>query len=592
MKLTKLWASALALLALASCSKQAEPSQPGEKPTTKVVQINLSAGQDDAGLRATYGVKTDGTGVLTGLLMSDKNVVLRVAVRQGTGVPVVQDLTFTKTPGRNHATYTGPITIPISGTGDYSIAAFLMKEDGADGEVFLTEKDNGRPLKSIVIPSTSELKVATDNKISLGVPYLTNWQPITVGNDAVNPTTLYLKPFGTILRMRIKNESATTKYFRQIYFQTTAFTARGGDFLPEQERDLKPFFRPNDADQIVFTLPGGVVSVDGPSGSTGGYSPWLYAWVAPRTLNETPSTVAFLSFSASQADPNKYRAFSTSQYMPTGSLALTLVYNDNHQAVVEDPIENDGEWGSSTTTFRAPLDYLHPYPLNQDKNGFVEDYATSAANVGRFQHDQVASLATPTTIAGASYSLPTRDELAAIFPPANNSKGVYLLGLTTGLPIYDVIEENIKIGEVTQSYKADYIYKITGAFYGIRFKSTSNRFRTAYRYTSYTEGTNQGVLIESTPIGNEPIELSHIQDDAFWTNPARVITSRKLPAYGYYNEPNGASSPIRDTVAMRTSTAHDATSSYIGVLVQKHPRPHLPLRTKYNFVPVYLFKRS
>ncbi len=592
MKLTKLWASALGLLALASCSKDAEPNQPVEQPTTKVVHIDLTAGQDDAGLRATYGVKTDESGALTGLQMSDKDVILRVAVRQGTGVPVIQDLKFTKTAGRNHATYSGPITIPISGTGSYTIAAFLMKEDGADGEVFLTEQDNGYPVKNIVVPRTIEAKLAQNNKITLGVPYLTNWQSITVGANAVNPTTLYLKPFGTILRMRIKNESSTRKEFRQIYFQTTAFTTNGGDFRLDQERDLKPFFRPANSSQFLITLPNGMVSVEGQSGSTPSYSPWMYLWVAPRTLNEAPSTTAFLSFSASQADPNKYKAFSTNQYMPTGSVPMTLVYNDKHQAVVEDPIEHDGEWGSTTTTFRAPLDYLYPYPLNQSKNGFVEDYSMLASNVGRFQYDEVAEFATPQVISGASYSLPTRDELAAIFPPAENSKGVFLLGLLYNQPVYDVIEENIKIGDVTQSYKADYIYKSQGFFYGIRFKSTSNRYRTAYRYRSYTEGTSNGVIIESTPIGNEPIELSHIQDDGFWTNPARTVTMRKFPTYGYYDEPNGATNLIRTLVIMRSSTAYDVTSTYIGMVNQTHPRAYMPLRTKYNFLPVYLFKRN
>ncbi len=44
MKLKTLWASALALFVLASCSKDATPYQPHEELKTKQVYINLAAG--------------------------------------------------------------------------------------------------------------------------------------------------------------------------------------------------------------------------------------------------------------------------------------------------------------------------------------------------------------------------------------------------------------------------------------------------------------------------------------------------------------------------------------------------------------------
>ncbi len=598
MKLTKLWASALGLLALASCSKDAEPNQPVEQPTTKVVHINLTAGQDDAGLRATYGVKTDNSGALTGLQMSDKNVVLRVVVRQGTGndAIAIQDLTFTKTAGRNHATYSGPITIPISGTGSYTIAAFLMREEGVDGEVFLTEKPEEMPVKGIVITHSNEVAYAgTDNKLKLAVPYITDWQPITVGSEAVNPTTLYLKPFGTILRMRIKNETASAVKFKQITFQTTAFTAgyanNAGEFYPDQERDNKPFFRPYNEDSYRYTIPSDGVEVPGTTASGPGYSPWMYIWAAPRTITSPGATTAFLSFSTASSAP-KYKAFYTTQYLPTGSVPMTLVYNGQHNMEVGELPEYDGEWGGTVPTYTAPLSYLHPYALNSTKDGFVTDQLMTNPNVGRFTYTDIVEFMTPKALAGGSYSLPTAEELRSIFPPQTNSSGVAMNEIAADAPLYDVVEEGIKVGSnPVQSYKADYVRRSNNVLYAIRLKSASNRYRTAYRYRPYTVGTEKGVVVESTYIGGENISLSNVEQSDFWTNQGRVVTSVKLPAYGFASGPSGAAN-VGVAVAMRSSTAIDEVGTYTVTISSTVPRPYVTLRGVPSSIPIYLFKRN
>ncbi len=594
MKLTKLWASALGLLALASCSKDAEPNQPVEQPTTKVVHINLTAGQDDTGLRATYGVKTDESGALTGLQMSDKDVFLRVAVRQGTGDPVVQDIKFTKTAGRNHATYSGPITIPISGTGSYTIAALLMKEDGADGEVFLTEQDGTHPtIKDLFIPySLTPALPSTDNKLKLNVPYLTDWQPITVGTDAVNPTTLYLKPFGTILRMRIKNESASSMKFHRVVFHTEAFTGGhnvqgGGTFRLYAERDNKPYYSPRNSGNLTY-----VFANDGIEVPASQYSPWTYIWVVPRTNPTSLSTTAFLTLSAGNiATAEPYRAFYTTQFLPVGSVPMTLVYKaDGHQAEIGELPEYDGEWGGTTTPFDAPLSLLSEHPLKQDKTGFVSDFAMANAEVGYFSYDDVTDFFTPQSFAGGTYSVPTSSEMAAIFPPFTNSFGRTVTSLPAGNYLWDVVENNITIDGITQSFKADYFRKSNLALYGIRLKSTSNRYRTAYRYTTYDEGGEKGILVESTPIGRENIELSTIQEDSFWSSTSRVITKRRFPAYGINYSASGVTT---GTVHIGTATAVDAASVYRVYSPANNAIPEVALFSrKDDKTPYYLFKRN
>lgn len=533
MNLRTMWAGAMAFVALmGACSKESDAPAVSQELTarTKEVNVVLTAGREE--LRAVYGLRPDGA--IAPLEMPEKDVLVRVSVRRGEGKPIVQDLVFTKQAGLNYATYNGKITVPADGSGDYKIAAALVGEVGSStpflkkeaGEVgtFSTPRVPELPIHTRLLKEEVHrfTSPAGDGKLDINVPYVTRWQDITLsGTDAASKTTLYFEPQGTVLRVRIKNETSSQQTFRSVKFVTNAFTITGGYFMDEN-MDNYPGYYPSNYTQMNFPLLGNAVTLE-PNAT----SAWYYVWVSPRK-----STTAALETAASLNVGGVYqRVFQTSQALPWGSVPLTLPYHEGHDAEFENLPENDYEWGSETAKPASALSYFASHVLAQDKASFVSDYTTANPNVARLSSNEIFNFGT-VTIGGQKYGVPTRDELAALFPEVldETSHGVDKFKLNAY--VYDVVEANIKIGAVTQDYKNDYV-RLSSGDYAIRFKSTSNRYRTAFRYRVVTEAWGKGLKIETIYIGNEPLALTDIANPSFWTTRAANVESLVIPYYGW-----------------------------------------------------------
>lgn len=208
----------------------------------------------------------------------------------------------------------------------------------------------------------------------------------------------------------------------------------------------------------------------------------------------------------------------------------------------------------------------------------------------------------------AFYSLPTREELHAIFPSRVSSSGYPMSELPLDKPIYDVIEEDIKLGKsyATTSFKADYIRvrsSTSAALFGIRFKGGDNKYRTAFRYKRFVERVGDvdhfNMVVETTLIGNEPVSLSDIQQENFWTSrptapsdPKRVF-SHRFPTYGssYPGRYEGVVA-TNTVLSFWASTKQDYDGAYHLWL---NPRSMLAVVTTVTTewqLPVYLWKRD
>lgn len=544
MKLSKLWVSALALLALASCNKDAEPTRLAEEPATRQVYINLSVAQDDDATRVSYGVDAV-TGKTTGLKMSDKNVILRVAVRRGTSAPVVQDLEFVKTPERNHATYSGQITIPSGGTGDYSIAAILMKEAGADGKVygkpFLEANKVYRPstqFEAVVSFDASGLISPNANVIEANIPYVTQWQPLTINAAGVaERVTLQLRPFGTLLRMRIENKSASAQVFNAIRFTSEAITDAIAFELSDSRGSYPMWMGSN---RIVFDLKiDGGISVPGATAGTSTYSPWLYALVYPRKV--TPGTVTISSLGTTNA---YYKAFATQKAFPHGVMPMTLVYDGRSEANFDSAlIEHDEMPAPGTPRPKLAIEYVAQYDFAKNKTSLVDNHYTDNANIGRFYYAEAVQLKTPVLIGGVKYSAPTRSEMLSIFPASFDPISGLANHFNNGrIRLSDYYEPNVKIGNQTRNYVSDYLKTNQNSpLYGLRFKNTNNC--TAYRYRTVTVSgstTSTALVVDCIYLGVSHIyDVADIAKEVFWTDRAGQIVSRTFPFYGDQHEPAG-----------------------------------------------------
>lgn len=606
MKLTKLWASALALLTLASCSQDVDVVQPQEAPRTRQVHIDLTAGQDANALRVTYGLDSDGK--TTGLLMSDKNVILRVAVRRASGETVVQDLEFTKTPDRNHATYTGQITIPNTGSGDYTISAVLLKEAGTGGKVYGRDLSDAEATREPSLRRDAVVKfgatrlVAHDTQtIEANIPYVSEWQSITINSTVAEPVTLQMRPFGTLLRMRIKNESPIRRTFRSIRLGTNAM-APTVDFDLSRTRDTYPYWSSSNTEVIYLPINnnrlvgGNAGAITGITVEPSEYSPWMYTIVYPRKTSSDIVTIASLDLGTStQSDFRK--AFRTTLPLPHGSVPMTLTYTDEHGAEFEDLVDYD-EWGSSTSRPKLAIEYVATHSLTQAGNAFVADHLTSNTDIGRFTSIQMLALPSPIVIDGTNYYIPTRDEMLSIFPHRLDPLSGHQVE-NTSLALTNYFEPNVKIGNETRNYVSDYFRlsaDISNPLYAIRFKRTKHCTAYRYRAVDLDGAVGKGLLVECIYLGaTTDVTIANVAQESFWTTRQAEIVSRTFPFYGEKYDPLASSVETFNAAGSYwTSSQHDPTSFYVAITGGTQPLSFgfTTLKSERSILPIRPFTRD
>lgn len=572
MKFNQFLVGAMALLlTVSSCSKEASdaPLRTSEieasKAETKLrqIQVKLEAGSEE-GLRVVYGTNADGSGKLTGLQLEEgKSLILRVAVRGGGSTSVVaQDIAFTKVPGENRGTYSGAISIPEAVPGSsagYQIAAVFLRQEGGEsnnsapaadlssGPVVLNSSLSEHTLAFGAGPAARVLTVAGDKTQHIPVPYISKWQ--SIGVDASTKTTyravLDLNPIGTLLRMRVRNESDTNLDVHSIKLVASSYTPYVGVF----------FTGDTGTDEVYLTSSNYYSTLDyplsqpltlGPKQTSG----WFYTWVMPRVTTQELLTSASIGMTANAAT-RIYSpvAFRTNKPLPLGSVPMTLVYGGPHTADLGDFSDNDIEWGSEVAPAipKMAIEYLADYVLDAAGTGFVSDYDTSNANVGRFSHtDAMARFSRPITIAGQRYSMPTLSEMKSIFPYIYDEAGVGLSLIVKNRTTYDFIERDVKIGSVTKTYKSDfYVNQAGNVMYAIRFKDDKNYNKTAFRYRLETIGSSTAQIVECIYLGPESYDkIEDVTKDTFWTSNSTKIKKATFPFYGIQTTWAGGSYPV------------------------------------------------
>lgn len=569
--LKKLIAGALSLVALFSCAKEQDaPSVESSRTKSLYVTLNASRSSDES-TRAIFGIKDDGSGATTGLEMPETDVMLRVAVKQGVnGTPLYQTIQFKKVAGRNYATYSGVINVPTGGSGQYFISAVHMSDVGG-----ATHAVVGGPSESYVVytPARALVKKDAQGKLNINIPYATQWQALSATGDTALPVTLHLNPVGTVLRMRIKNEASGARQFNALRISTNAI-GYGGFFSFSEMFEDGPLFRPGNTGLFTYSIPEPI------SLEPNGYSDWHYAWVYPRNgLLESPRTAVGLRV----APGTTYTSvFETTQLMPKGSVPLTLVYREGHDATFGDLPETAAEFGTEVGVPKLSLEYLAEAPLNAAGTGF----ATSEADLGLFDFQQAQQFKTIRTIAGKRYSIGTIEEYRSIVPSAVAESYTIFPIRDSGL---NLLEKSIKIGNVTQDYRSDYVYdSATQTSYAVRFKNSSNYNRTAFRYTNKTNLNGvKALTIEAVYLGTSSDDITTVSTDRFWADNAAKIVRRVIPFYGLTVVRNntgalehierGSGLTIWTSTALDVSTAYAVSLSSAGniftAIIATHDRP-------------------
>lgn len=615
----------MSILTITSCSKEGSDTPilggtevRASKPEAKMrqIQVRLDAAPGE-GLRVAYGTHSDGSGKLTGLQLEEgKKLILRVAVRGGgSSNVIIQDIPFTKVPGENRGTYAGAISIPEAvpgSTAGYQIAAALVKQEGGPNNGYIPGDFSSGPV--VLDPSSGThvmnpggyaskyVEVAADGTTPfIPVPYVSKWQSIGVdtSTNTTHRAVLDLNPQGTLLRMRVRNESENNLDVHSIKMVMTAFTPYINILFAGDSGTDEVYWISNNLPILEYNLAQPITL--SPKQTSG----WIYTWVMPRATTHELTTSATIGMTANAAT-RVYSpvAFYTKKALPLGSVPMTLVYGGPHTAGFGEFSDNDLEWGTETVPAipKLAVEYVSDNVLDASGTGFVNNYDTSNANVGWFNYtDALARWSKPVNIAGQNYSLPTLNEMKSIFPYAFDETGVGVHLFTKGKTTYDLIEKDVKIGNVTKSYKSDFSVNTTGAItYAVRFKDDKNYNKTAFRYRREVMGTFSVQVVESIYLGAESFDkIEEVATETFWTTNSSRIKKATFPLYGTRNMGNGVALPVAGVnndcyyllnapMVDRTSIHFAAVDNGIGVMGR---RAYTGMGSAQRVFPIVLFKR-
>lgn len=543
-------AGALALVSLFACNKSDEVLVNKEQaPMSKTIKVDIDIDSDEEEARAIFGVRDDGSGATTGLLMPETDIVLRIAVRQGTGTPLYQNITFKKEAGRKYARYSGDIQVPVGGTGDYKIAAVHTKD--VAGPTY--GDDHPDPSWTYFRVFNDQLTLASDGKLNINVPYVTKWQPIQVKSDnTAQRLTLYFKPIGTVLRMRIHNQTAEAQTFYKMALGTTIMGITGGVIDLDEDYQGAPLFRPNNTSYKYWTFQSPITL------APDAYSDWFYIWVFQRhELQENPFTIVRLQNVEGDTYVNAYAT--NKSLIQSGSVKFTIPFTGVEHPIVSTAMTITENYGTRVSQPKISLEYTAEAPLTANGTSF----STGIDDVDFFTWDEAAArFAQPFTIGGKSYSMPTENEMVSIFPRAMELLGPggieYLIHSPSAQP-YNVFERDIKIGDYTNNYYANY-KRVNEVFYGERFISPSNYNRTAFRY-SYVGGSH--ALVEAVYLGDSSDDINTIATEEFWTRNASKVVARKFLFSGQYSPTLGYIERGR-VVQYWTTTRVDKTTANVA----------------------------
>lgn len=504
----------LALMGLnSSCSKD-EQAPTTYQGATKEVALELSTTfVDDAELRSVHAVNSDGT---TGKLqMAEKDLSVRVAIRRGTGAPVQQTLTFKKVVGKNEATFKGKVTVPDTGTGNYSLAAIVLGEEGTGGRSYATLE--GNLVKTLASNSPALPK---SGKVATTVPYILDWTPLTLGQDRsgewFEKKTATFKPSGSLLAIRINNSKGKAAItVSKIKIKSNAFvTAWSYDFANLTGGNLLQGNATTAATEQEFTLPQAVTV------AAETLSPTFY-YLAAMPVKATADLST--QFTVITSDGKSITIPASSKQLLAGTVPMSLPIPGEK---VPDLIEN-----SCFKSKRLPIEFLAHY--NIDATGIAFDKTMSNTALGTYNwQDAKTNFEGGITIEGKRYRLPSLEEFKSILP----IKTIHLKSGNEYLGRQEAIAADKEVYNTTADYRVETVAQgFPRKFYALRLKHETLCMQTAYRYEfvgDFVNGSTTSYLkITCRYLGNSfDWSIEDVATEAFWSKNTTKDIVRYLPA--------------------------------------------------------------
>ncbi|MDY5857707.1 MAG: hypothetical protein SPK09_00550 [Porphyromonas sp.] len=542
--ISKISALLLGVLLIASCSQeQVVPAQTETevaKSEGRQLGVNLSVGIDEARVYQDVSTSPKTTPVLT-----ESNLKMRVVVTYN-GVSEHQTLEFKKVPGANKATYSGMITVPAIGAGQYTITAALLGQ--ADGTEYARLSGN----EVVAIPATA-LVVADNNVVKSTVPYIAQTTgTLSADGKSLESSALTLKPSGTLLRIKVQNMTGREDTFTSIKIQTNAFvTDWSYDLSNYKGGNLQEGKAPSTAtSEYTLALPSAVTLADKAVDATD-----YYLWVMP-TKETTLKTKIYVRSTRNY----DYLAFKKTTALAVGKLTTATAKPLPHM----------------------PITYFEPNPLNATVSATTAAGTDAPSGPFRYISDinatyfnsketqaimRMGDIQVTKTINGqevvGTYYMPTPNEVRSIFTVPSTR---------WDLPLTESNENNVNFPWAPKTTisgaTATYMGK-DGILYALRFKGyDNNRFLMAYKYErvgTFALNSSSAIKITSRYIGTDGaagVTINTVADPNYWANDNEDDATGTLYALGW-TEANRVPQEYGYTGHMQIGNPNAALCQYV-----------------------------
>ena len=178
---------------------------------------------------------------------------------------------------------------------------------------------------------------------------------------------------------------------------------------------------------------------------------------------------------------------------------------------------------------KLPIEYVAPYNMAS-----ATTMATSNANNVSYYwtfDNAKNTFKNGVTIGGVKYHQPTEAELVSIFPRYNTGGQADQTTSTT---------ETVKIGKATYNFNASYKGDGSTIIYGIKFISSDNRYRCAYRYSRVSNTpTGYKVNVRVRYIGSQgSVSINTVATENYWNSNNSNDIVREFPCAGTFPRKN------------------------------------------------------
>lgn len=601
--------SLLSALIFAACSNDNKDPQSIVAPT-KEVWLNLEIGADAESLRLLQNVTASG-GIATPFIGGAKEFkILLCVTRSGATAPVYQELTLTVPADQVKSTtdqtdtyystirpkYTGTITVPSDGSGNYSLSAVILDYDVETGGAVTFKSDyksvslDGNVVSNIQVTSdhlvggsTAAQTVSTDpilvqfpskgtakTQIDFKVPYVAEAVSVapTAKGDALEKVALSFKPSGRLLRFKVGNALSCAVKLTKLRIKTNAFfpdwkydlsSLTSGNLVQGYRADVNTWERTYTID---LALSGNATAGD-----------YLGLWVMPNSATSGLSTQVYLT----DANGTEMLAFESSNALGSkGTQRVNLLYTAG------------GSNGFPNN--KLPYEYFAGLAKNEATvSGTAEDIndlKTQPTAGVDFDESSIVYMNLTTAnvkIANNStYKIPDLYELGAIFPaPAPHGDGIARAIGTN----YPTVDERMTVGGETKDYKADYMSS-NGTMYALRFQDPSGQDksrRMIYSYRYFGTFGKPGYYLE--------VKMQHIGADDTYGTIEKLVAAGDTAftgAYTLYFPGTGNATPTYKNKIRGLLTTSGRYNSNNGTNIPTFGKNLIAATNKY---PVPLFYR-